>query len=101
MSDKSADYKSQVDHDVSFSFKGTSEGHANGDSQNVYISLNTVWNRSKIIAPVHLHYIDIKTKSDIQLYAYVVMAMHWRHVTYVMRWHIITNLFTYFVSFIW
>ena len=49
--------KIPVDHDVTFSFKVTREcmleGHPIGDSKNVFLYLNTVRNRSKIIAPVH------------------------------------------------
>ena len=56
------------------------EGHANGDSQKVYLDLTTVRNRSKIIAPVHLqrHIEEVRYPT---LYAYEVMP--WRHVTYV------------------
>ena len=53
----SRDNKGQVDHDLTSSFRVTlecmREGHPIGDSKNVFLDLNIVRNRSKIIAPIH------------------------------------------------
>ena len=42
--------KSHVDRDVTFSFKVTRDGHANGDSWNEFRDLKTSRNNKKIIA---------------------------------------------------
>ena len=46
--------KSQVDHNVTFSFKVTREGHANGNSWNDFFDLKNLGNKKKFITLAQL-----------------------------------------------